>query len=62
MFFEDIFSYKRKEDNTSEKRTHETAFRYKGLSEMIIDAKVELRSKRSRISKSFNLNFVAYAL
>ena len=63
VFFEDTFSYTRKENNAYEKRIHETAFRNKGSSEPIIYTKVELRrSKRSRVSKSFSSNFIAYAL
>ena len=63
MFFEDIFSYKGKEDKTSSKRTHETIFRDKGPNKPIVNVKVELRiSQRSRISKFFDPDFVAYAL
>ena len=63
VFLEDVFSYKLEEYKTSEKRTHETVFRDEGPSEPTIDTKVELiSSKRSRISKSFGLNFVAYTL
>ena len=45
------------------KRTHETTFRDEGPSEPTINAEVEpKRSQRSRISKSFGSDFVAYAL
>ena len=44
---------------TSGKRTHETAFRDEGPSEPTVNAEIEpRRSKRSRISKSFGLNFI----
>ena len=63
MLFEDIFLYKQEEDKTSEKRTHETSFRDKGPNEPIVNTKVEpRRSQRSRISKSFSPDFIAYAL
>ena len=63
VFFEDIFSYKRKEDKTSEKRTHEMAFRDESPKESIGNAKVEpRRSQRSRISKKFGLDFMTYAI
>jgi len=58
-----IFPYKQEENNASGKRTHEIAFRDEGLSEPTVNVKVEpRRSKRSRISKSFGLNFITYAL
>ena len=63
MFFEDIFLYKQKEEKTSGKRTHETAFRNERPNEPTVNAKVEpRRSQRSRISKSFGPDFIAYAL
>ena len=45
-FFEDAFSYKREENNASEKRTYEMPFRDEGPSEPTIDAEVEPKSKR----------------
>ena len=63
MFFEDIFSYKREEDKTSGKRTHEMAFRQEIPKKSIGNAKVEpRRSQRSRISKSFGPDFIAYTI
>ena len=63
VFFEDIFPYKRKEDKTSGHRTHETVFMVEGPSGPTVNAEVEpRRSQRSRISKSFGPDFVAYAL
>ena len=43
VFFEDIFPYKREEEKTSKKRTHETTFRYKGPNEPTVVAKVKAR-------------------
>ena len=43
VFFEDIFPYKREEDKTSEKRTHEMAFKDESSNEPIINVKVEPR-------------------
>ena len=52
VLFEDIFSYKKKEDKTSEKKSHETAFKDKGPNEPIVNVEVEpKRTQRSRISK-----------
>ena len=62
VFFEDIFLYKRDEYKTSGKRTHEIAFRDESPKEPIGNAKVEPRSQRSRISKSFGPDFIAYAI
>ena len=63
MFFEDIFSYKREEEKTSGKRTHEISFMDESPKEPIGNAKVEpRRSQRSRISKSFGPDFIAYAI
>ena len=45
VFFEDIFSYKREENKTSEKRTHETTFRDEGPGGPTVNAKVELRRR-----------------
>jgi len=63
VFIEDIFTYKREEDTTSKKRTHEMTFRDESPKEPIANAEVELRrSQRSRISKSFSPDFIAYAI
>ena len=63
VFFEDIFPYKREADKSSGKRTHEMAFRDESLKEPIGNAEVEpRRSQRSRISKSFGSDFIAYAI
>jgi len=63
MFFEDVFPYKLEENNAYEKRTHEIALRDEGPNEQTIDAEVKSRkSKRSKISKFFGSNFIAYAL
>ena len=63
VFFEDIFQYKREEEKISEKRTHKTAFRDEGPKEPTVNAEVEpRRSQRSRISKSFSPDDIAYAL
>ena len=63
MFFEDIFPYKQEKDKTFEKRTYETAFRDERPSGPTDNEEVELRrSQRSRISKSFGSEFIAYAL
>jgi len=63
VFFEDIFSYKRETDKTSEKRTNEMAFKDESLEEPIVNAVIETRrSQRSRISKSFGPDFIAYAI
>jgi len=61
VFFEDIFPYKWEGNNVSGKRTHEIAFKDEGPSEPTVDAKVELRSKRSKNSKFFGPDFIAYA-
>ena len=61
VFFEDIFPYKRETDKASEKRIHEMAFRNKSPKEPIVNAKIESRrSQRSKISKSFGPDFIAY--
>jgi len=57
MFFEDVFLYKQEEDKTSGKRIHEIAFR----DEVNVETEPR-RNMRSRISKSFGLNFIAYTL
>ena len=63
MFFEDIFPYKWEDEKTSEKRTHEMAFKDEGPKEPIDNAEVEPRkSQRSRISKSFGSDFIAYTI
>ena len=63
VFFEDIFLYKREEEKTTGKRTHKIAFRDESPKEPIGNAKVEQRkSQRSRISKSFGSDFIAYAI
>jgi len=63
IFFEDIFPYKWETDKTSGKRTHEMAFRDESPDEPIVNAKIEpRRSQRSRISTSFGLDFIAYAI
>ena len=63
VFFEDIFSYKQKEDKNSQKRTYEMAFKDESPKEPIGNAEVEpKRSQRSRISKSFGPIFIAYAI
>ena len=63
VFFEDIFSYKREEDKTSGKRTHDMTFRDESPKEPIGNAKVEpRRCQRLRISKFFGPDFVAYAV
>jgi len=56
------FSVQTKENNASGKRTHEIAFRDEGPSEPTVDSKVEPRSKRSKNSKSFGPDFIAYAI
>ena len=61
VFFEDIFSYKREEDKTFGKRTHEMTFRGESPKEPIGNAEVEPR-RSQRISKSFGPNFIAYAI
>ena len=60
VFFEVYVQTER--NKTSGKRTHKTAFKDEGPGEPTINAEVEPRSKRSRISKFFGPNFVAYAL
>ena len=63
VFFEDIFSYKREEDKTSEKRTHEMTFKDESSNEPIINVKVEpRRNQRLRISKFFGSDFIAYVI
>ena len=63
VFFEDIFPYKWETDKTSGKRTHEMAFRDESPEEPIVNAEIEpRRSQRSRISKSFGPDFIAYAI
>ena len=63
VFFEDIFPYKRETDKTSGKRTHEMAFRDESPEEPIVNAEIETRrSQRSRISKFFGPDFIAYAI
>ena len=63
VFFENIFLYKGKTDKTSEKRTHEMAFREESPKEPIVNAEIESRrNQRSRISKSFGSDFIAYAI
>ena len=62
MYFEDIFPYKWEEDKTSGKRTHEMAFRHESPKKPIDDAEIERRSQKSRISKSFGPDFIAYAI
>ena len=63
VFFEDIFSYKRKIDKTSGKRIQEMAFRDESPEEPIVNAEIELRrSQRFRILKSFGSDFIAYAI
>ena len=63
VFFEDIFSYKREADKTSGKRTHEVAFRDESPEEPTVNAEIEpRRSQRSRISKSFGPDFIAYTI
>ena len=58
-----FFPYKREADKTSEKRTHEMAFRDESPEEPIVNVKIEpRRSQRSRISKSFSPDFIAYAI
>ena len=61
VFFEDVFPHKWEEDKTSEKRTHETTFRIEDPREPIVNAKVKLRSTRSRISESFGADFITHA-
>ena len=63
VFFEDIFPYKREIEKTSGKRTHEMVFRDKSPEEPIVNTEIEpRRSKRSRISKSFGPDFIAYTI
>jgi len=63
VFFEDVFPYKREEDKTSGKRTHETLFRDESLYEPTVNAEAEpRRNTRSRIFKSFNSDFIACTL
>ena len=63
VFFEDIFPYKREIDKTSGKRTHEMAFRDESPEEPIVNAEIEPRRRqRSRISKSFGPDFIAYVI
>ena len=61
VLFEDIFSYKHEEDKAFGKRTHEMTFRDESPKEPIGNMKVEPR-RRSRISKFFSLNWIAYAI
>ena len=63
VFFEDIFPNKREEEKTSGKRTHEIVFKDESPKEPIGNAEVEpRRNQRSRISKSFDPDFIAYAI
>jgi len=48
VFFEDVFPYKRKENNTSRKRTHEIMFRDERPSEPIIDVEFIHEGVRDR--------------
>ena len=51
------------EDKTSRKKTHGMAIREESPKEPIINAEVEpKRSQKSRISKSFDPDFIAYAI
>ena len=52
VFFEDIFPYKREEDKTSGKRTHEMVFRDESPKEPIDNAKVEPRRSQRQESKN----------
>ena len=52
-----------KKIKTSEKRTHEMAFRDESSEEPIVNVEIESRrSQRSRISKSFGQDFITYAI
>ena len=63
VFFEDNFPYKREIDKISAKRTHEMAFRDESHEKPSVNAKIEpRRSQRSRISKSVDPDFIAYAI
>ena len=63
VFFEDIFPYKRETNKISGKRTHEMTFRDENPEEPIVNMEIEpRRSQRSRISKSFGPDFIAYAI
>ena len=63
VFFEDIFSYKWETDKTSGKRTHEMTFKDESPEKPIVNAKIEpRRNQRSRFSKSFGPDFIAYAI
>ena len=63
VFFEDIFPYKLETDKTSGKKTHGMAFRDESPEEPIVNAEIEPRkSQKSRISKSFCPDFIAYAI
>jgi len=62
VLFGYVFPYKWEENNASRKRIYETTFKDKGPSELTVNAEVEARSKRSRISKSFGPDFTTYAL
>ena len=63
VFFEDIFPFKRATEKTSGRRTHEVAFKDESTKEPIVNAKIEpRRSQRSRISKYFGPDFIAYAI
>jgi len=63
VLFDYIFPYKREEEKTSRKRTHEIAFRNESPKESIGNAEVETkRSQRSRISILFGTDFIAYAI
>ena len=54
--------HKRKEDKTSGKRTHEMTFIDESPKKPIDNAEVERKSQKSRISKSFGPDFIAYAI
>jgi len=63
VFFEDIFPHEREENKTFGKRTHEMVLKNDSPKEPIINAEVEpKRSQKSRISKSFDPDFIAYAI
>ena len=63
VLFEDIFPYKRKEDKTSGKRTHEMAFRDESLRNQLIMRKLNQEEVRDLESQNLFVQiFIAYAI
>ena len=58
-FFENVFPYKSTQESNSSKKTHDTTI---GSSHGQQDDDETRRSKRTRTSKSFGLNFLTYLL